>query len=72
MKQIIPADIIAALENPTPELLALETLWANALRTSSAFALHEVERCIEIYLGLDGWYPCVSRTLKIRLLKALI
>ena len=55
--------IIHSLENPTTEVAALETRFANALRAGNAGAWRETVRLIEDALGLDGWCPITLQTL---------
>ena len=55
--------IIHSLENPTPEVAALETRFANALRAGNAGAWRETVRLVEDALGLDGWSPITLQTL---------
>ena len=57
------SQIILALENPTPEVAALETQFANALRAGNAGAWRETVRLVEDALGLDSWYPITLQTL---------
>ena len=55
--------IIHSLENPTPEVAALETRFANALRAGNAGVWRETVRLVEDALGLDSWYPITLQTL---------